>query len=198
MESSLNTLVRRVKRTLQDDQNVALEITRSLTEVTEDQLEDERQQRARYVDAAREALAHAVQAGASHAAKTFSATASVPEPTDDMATDLALTIVLALRKKIISGSTGEPADRVNGAFREWRGAKVERVCTDAVRRAFHHGVVMAAAGRDVTFVMAPDDAPCDACRRDAAAGVVPAGSPLPSGHLYPPLHAGCACTIVIV
>ena len=197
MESALGTLVRRIKRTLQDDQNITLELTRSLSDVSDEQLEDERQQRARYVDAARDAIAEAVEAGSAHATRAFGVTGSTPRPSDDMATDLALTIVLALRKKIVSGSTGDPADRVNAAFREWRGAKVERVCTDAIRRAFHHGLVTAAAGREMTFVVAPDDAPCDACRRDAAAGAIAAGSTFPSGHLFPPLHAGCACTITI-
>ena len=197
MEAALGTLVRRMKRTLQDDQNITLELTRSLSEVSEEQLEDERQQRSRYVEAARDAISQAVDAGAAHAANSAGVSGSAPRPNDDMATDLALTIVLALRKKIVSGSTGEPADRVNAAFREWRGAKVERVCTDAIRRAFHYGIVTAAAGRDMTFVLSPDDAPCDACRRDAAGGVVTAGLPFPSGHLFPPLHAGCACTIAI-
>ncbi len=197
MEAALGTLVRRIKRTLQDDQNITLELTRSLSEVSEEQLEDERQQRSRYVEAARDAISQAVDAGAAHAANSAGVSSSAPRPNDDMATDLALTIVLALRKKIVSGSTGEPADRVNAAFREWRGAKVERVCTDAIRRAFHYGIVTAAAGRDMTFVLSPDDAPCDACRRDAAGGVVTAGLPFPSGHLFPPLHAGCACTIAI-
>ncbi len=197
MEAALGTLVRRIKRTLQDDQNITLELTRSLSEVSEEQLEDERQQRSRYVEAARDAISQAVDAGAAHAANSAGVSGSAPRPNDDMATDLALTIVLALRKKIVSGSTGEPADRVTAAFREWRGAKVERVCTDAIRRAFHYGIVTAAAGRDMTFVLSPDDAPCDACRRDAAGGVVTAGLPFPSGHLFPPLHAGCACTIAI-
>ena len=197
MEAALGTLVRRIKRTLQDDQNITLELTRSLAEVSEEQLEDERQQRSRYVDAARDAIAQAVDAGAAHASRAFGVSGSAPRPNDDMATDLALTIVLALRKKIVSGSTGEPADRVNAAFREWRGAKVERVCTDAIRRAFHHGVVAVSAGREMNFVLSPDDAPCDACRRDAAAGAVAVGSAFPSGHLFPPLHAGCACTITI-
>jgi hypothetical protein len=197
MDEALVTLVRRIKRTLQDDQNITLELTRSLIDVTDEQLEDERHQRTRYVDAARDAITAAVLAGGAFATRQFGATASVSRPTDDMATELALTIVLALRKKIVSGSTGDIGDRVNGAFREWRGPKVERVCADAIRRAFHSGVVEAAGERDIVFVVAPGDTPCDACRRDAAAGPIRAGATFPSGHGFPPLHAGCACTITV-
>jgi len=54
----------------------------------------------------------------------------------DCAADLAVTIVLALRKRILTDGSGDGPDRANAAYKEWRGARVERLCTDAARRAF--------------------------------------------------------------
>ena len=84
------------------------------------------------------------------------------------------------------------------AYKEWRGARVERLCTDAARRAFHIGVLAASSGRSVRFLPSPHDPPCDACALDAAAGERIAGQRFPSGSAHPPLHAGCACAVVPV
>ena len=106
--------------------------------------------------------------------------------------------VLALRKRILADGSGDGVERANTAYKEWRGARVERLCTDAARRAFHLGVLAGAQGRAVRFYAAPNDAPCDACALDARSGERPAGQSFPSGSAYPPLHAGCACAVVPV
>jgi len=117
---------------------------------------------------------------------------------NDCSADLAVTIVLALRKRILADGSGDGSERVNAAYKEWRGARVERLCTDAARRAFQLGVLAASQGRSVRFYVAPNDAPCDACALDASSGERPAGQNFPSGSSHPPLHAGCACTVVPV
>ena len=121
-----------------------------------------------------------------------------PQAGRDCAADLAVTIVLALRKRILTDGSGDGPDRANAAYKEWRGARVERLCTDAARRAFEIGVVAASHGRHVRFFVAPNDAPCDVCAMDAASGERPAGSNFPSGSAFPPLHAGCACAVLPV
>jgi cell division septum initiation protein DivIVA len=200
LEESLTVLTRRVKRALQDDQNITLERLRHVKAIITTELEDELEQRARYGEAAFEALAHAAQAGVQFARDeggVGNATVS-KESLEDCAADLAVTIVLALRKKILSDSNGDGPERANAAYREWRGARVERLCTDAARRAFHLGVVTASHERSIRFFAAPNDAPCDLCAHDSEAGERLAGEKFPSGSPYPPLHAGCACTVVPV
>jgi len=200
LDESLVVLTRRVKRALQDDQNVMLERLRDVKAMITTELEDEHAQRARYAEAAYEALGHAASAGEQFA-KDEAGVAGAPlskAALEDCAADLAVTIVLALRKRILADGSGEGTERANAAYREWRGARVERLCTDAARRAFHLGVVTAAQGRLVRFVAAPNDAPCDACARDASSAERLAGENFPSGSPYPPLHAGCACTVVPV
>ena len=200
LEESLAVLTRRVKRVLQDDQNLTLERLRTVKLVSLGDLEDEHAQRARYADAAFDALADAAAAGAQFAfdESGTAGPAAGRAPLVDCAADLAVTIVLALRRRILADGSGDAQERVNTAYKEWRGARVERLCTDAARRAFHIGVIAASSGRNVRFLVAPTDAPCDACALDAAAGERSAGQSFPSGAANPPLHAGCACTIVPV
>jgi cell division septum initiation protein DivIVA len=200
LEDSLSVLTRRVKRALQDDQNIMLERLRNVQAMITTELEDEYTQRARYADAAYEALSHAANAGVQFARDeggVGGADVSI-ESLEECATDLAVTVVLALRKKILSESAGDGPERANSAYREWRGARVERLCTDAARRAFHLGVVTASKGRSIRFFATPNDAPCDLCAHDSEAGERIAGENFPSGAPYPPLHAGCACTVVPV
>jgi cell division septum initiation protein DivIVA len=200
LDESLAVLTRRVKRVLQDDQNIMLERIRNVKAMITDELEDELVQRARYGDAASEALTLSALAGVQFARDEGGVAETSVEPSllDDCAADLAVTIVLALRKRILSESAGDGTERVNAAYREWRGARVERLCTDAARRAFHLGVVTASKGRSIRFFAVPNDAPCDLCAHDSEAGERLAGENFPSGSPYPPLHAGCACTVIPV
>jgi cell division septum initiation protein DivIVA len=200
LEESLAVLTRKVKRALQDDQNIMLERLRDVRGPITIELEDEHTQRARYADAAFDALVDAAAGGSQFA---FDEAGYSGEPVskvalDDCAADLAVTIALALRKRIVTDTVGDGSERVNSAYKEWRGARIERLCTDAARRAFHLGVLSASRGHRVRFFAAPNDAPCDLCARDASAGERNAGQAFPSGSAYPPLHAGCACAVVPV
>jgi cell division septum initiation protein DivIVA len=200
LEESLAVLTRKVKRALQDDQNVMLERLRDVKAMITTELEDEHEQRARYANAALDALTDAAAAGVQFAKDEAGVPGGPVNATElsDCAADLAVTIVLALRKRILADGSGDGPDRANAAYKEWRGARVERLCTDAARRAFEVGVLAASQGRQVRFYVAPNDAPCDACALDAASGERIAGQPFPSGSSHPPLHAGCACAVIPV
>ncbi len=197
---SLTALTRKVKRALQDDQNIMLERLRDVKAMITTELEDEHDQRARYADAAIDALTTAAAAGVQFAKDEAGVSGGEVDVAalKDCAADLAVTIVLALRKRILTEGAGDGPDRANAAYKEWRGARVERLCTDAARRAFEIGVVAASKGRHVRFFVAPNDAPCDACAMDAASGERLAGETFPSGSAFPPLHAGCACAVIPV
>ncbi len=200
LDESLAVLTRKVKRALQDDQNVMLDRLRDVKAMITTELEDEHEQRARYAGAAIDALTDAAAAGVQFAKDEAGVPGGQVNATElnDCAADLAVTIVLALRKRILADGSGDGPDRANAAYKEWRGARVERLCTDAARRAFEIGVLAASKGRNVRFFVAPNDAPCDACALDAASGERPAGQAFPSGSAHPPLHAGCACAVIPV
>lgn len=195
MASSLAVLVRKVKRALQDDQNVMIERLRGVSGLVTTEFEDELVQRQRYHEAAVGALGDAVAAGAKFAAsENVDATGATDTlVASECAEDLAVTIVVALRKRILADGHEDGSERANAAYKEWRGARVERLCADTARRAFNAGVLAASAGLSVRFLVAPTDAPCDACRHDAASSTRIAGIAFPSGQTHPPLHAGCAC-----
>lgn len=198
LEESLAVLTRKVKRALQDDQNIALERLRDVRGDPSAALEDELAQRARYADAALAALADAAAAGVQFAVEESGVELVNIERSlvEECTTDLAVTIVVALRRRIIADGHEDATERANAAYKEWRGARVERLCTDAARRAFHSGVLSASRGRSVQFLAAPNDSPCDACSLDAATIGREAGTAFPSGAVYPPVHAGCACTVI--
>jgi hypothetical protein len=198
LEPSLTMLTRKVKRALQDDQNVMLDRLRDVEGIIVDELEEERVQRARYADAAYEALFEAAQAGIQFVLDETSVGAGVTSSVviQECATDLAVTIVVALRKRLLSETGGDGAERANTVYKEWRGARVERLCVDAARRAFNAGVVAGSQGRDLTFYAAPSDAPCDDCANNAEQGPLRAGQPFSSGSAFPPVHAGCACLVL--
>ncbi len=198
LSEALALLTRKVKRALQDDQNATLERLRDVKGMITTEMEDEHDQRDRYASAALEALADAAAAGSRFAFDESGAHGAAPSRAAlaDCSADLAVTVVLALRRRILTEGAGDATERANAAYKEWRGARVERLCADVARRAFSIGVVAACDGRDVRFVPAPNDAPCDACALDAQSGTRRAGLAFPSGSAYPPLHAGCACAVV--
>ena len=194
----LSELVRHVKRALQDDQNVMIDRLRGLKGQITDQMEDEADQRSRYVTASLETIRAAAQAGVAFSNQitgtegSLNATSAV----DECATDLAITLALALRKRVQADGSDDGAERANAAYKEWRGARVERLCGDIARRAFNVGVVNACTGGNVRVLVSPSDTPCDACTLDANSGIHPAGQNFPSGQPHPPLHAGCSCAVV--
>jgi hypothetical protein len=195
---SLAVLVRKVKRALQDDQNVMIESLRGVTGMITTEFEDEMAQRQRYHGAAVSALGDAVAAGGKFAASENPEATGATDGSvaSECAEDLAVTIVVALRKRIIADGHGDGSERANAAYKEWRGARVERLCTDTARRAFNAGALAASTGLSVRFLVAPTDSPCDACRHDAASSARVAGLAFPSGQTHPPLHAGCACIVL--
>jgi len=164
------------------------------------ELEDEHEQRARYADAAIDALTDAAAAGVQFAKDEAGVSGGAVESAalKDCAADLAVTIVLALRKRILTDGSGDGSDRANAATKEWRGARVERLCTDAARRAFEIGVVtprrVATYGSSSRRVTRRVTRARWTRRREG-------GSPVrafPSGSAFPPLHAGCACAVIPV
>lgn len=194
--SARDALVRKVKRALQDDQNAALEGVRG-TEgaAVATKMEPERQQRDRYALASVEPLRDAANAGRSFAASEGGVVG--PELGDEvlaeLAEDLAATLVTALRKRMTNDHGRDGTDRVTAAYREWRGARTERLCSDLALRAFHAGVGAASAGRRVRYVVAPAEPPCEQC---TGVGSTQGAGVDPTSVRLPPLHAGCRCTVL--
>jgi DivIVA domain-containing protein len=187
-------LSRSVKRVLGDDQNRMLDLLRSSPSISGDVLlgsEDEHL--APYAAAARGYLAEAFDVGTLFAGRE-AGTVGPSEVVDQSAAGLARTVVTMLRRRIQEG-TEDPAERVGAAFREWRGERVERLAGDFATQAFCAGVIAGAGpGRKVRWVPTSTGG-CSDCDDNALAGAVVATEAFPTGHMYPPAHAGCRCLV---
>jgi DivIVA domain-containing protein len=194
--ASRDALVRKVKRALQDDQNAALERVRG-TEgaAVATHLGSEREQRDRYALASVEPLRDAANAGRSFAASEGGVVG--PELADarlaELAEDLAATLVTALRKRVSNDNGKDGTERVSAAYRDWRGARTERLCSDFSLQAFHAGVAAASSGHPVRYVVAPAEPPCEQCTAVGSSYLTGAD---PATVRLPPLHAGCRCTLL--
>jgi len=137
------------------------------------------------------------------AATAGAAAAGAPDasvPSADLARDVAANVVKDLRPRLeVAFSVEHPerrADRVNVAFREWRGERVGRLVGDAAHAAFARGHFVATAARTPLRWVADDgERPCADCEDNSLAGPVPKGTPFPTGHRHPPAHSGCRCLL---
>jgi hypothetical protein len=186
-------LSRTVKRALGDDQNRLLDRIRSAPSLSGDVLlgpEDEHV--AVYESAVRGHLGEAYAAGA-----TFGGTGAAGVEDDGTVAQstagLAHVVVTMLRRQIEDGS-GDVAGRIDAAYREWRGERVERVAGDYATQAFSAGVTVAGADRKLRWVVTSATG-CSDCEDNALAGTVSATEAFPTGHAHPPAHSGCRCLV---
>jgi DivIVA domain-containing protein len=186
-------LSRVVKRTLGDDQNRLLDELRSAPDLGVDELMgSEEEHVTAFAGAARSHLDESFAAGTIFAG---AGAATIPrgDAVEHAATTLARAVVTALRRQVAQG-TGDPADRVGAAFREWRGERVERLVGDQTTQAFAAGVAAASADGKVRWVVTTAGG-CSDCEDNALAGAVSGSETFPTGHAHPPAHSGCRCLI---
>jgi len=189
-------LSRTVKRALGDDQNRLLDQLRSSkTRADDELLGDEEAHVVQFAAKARGHLAEAFTAGTVFAGAEA---AAVPEgdAVEQSSGALARVIVTMLRRQIEEG-TGEPADRVGAAFREWRGERVERLTGDYATQAFSAGVAAAGGEGKMRWIVTSSNG-CSDCEDNALAGAVSGIEMFPTGHSHPPAHSGCRCLVAPV
>src|SRR5580658_8575938 len=204
-------LARRLKRSLQDDQNQLLHRLRNSPAGARDLLMSEDDQRKALAGAASGFLSEAFEAGVTFARShgepgTVSDRGRIADQSavDDSADALAGTVVTLLRRRLLGEEGGEfgtdpeeAAERVSAAYREWRGERIERLVGDHALGVFSAGVlatVRTAAG--VRWVLGGSGTGCADCDDNALADVVKTGERFPTGHRHPPAHAGCRCLVV--
>ncbi|HTZ07537.1 MAG TPA: DivIVA domain-containing protein [Acidimicrobiales bacterium] len=191
-------LARRLKRALQDDQNDILARLRAAGGWAPGVLAPEEEHAGRFARAALDPLAEAGGAGAAFAGGKADEAPAV----EDVAGELAGEIVAPLRRRLDSEAPAIGADEpalvelVGAAFREWKGARVERLAGDKAVLAFARAA-LAAVPSDATLRWIVDDegSECPDCDDNALAGPVRAGEEFPTGHRHPPAHAGCRCLL---
>jgi vacuolar-type H+-ATPase subunit E/Vma4 len=204
----VTTLSRRLKRTLQDNQNELLDGLRSKgSRWSIDLLPDETE----HIDSVSTAAVPALEQSAA-AGVSFSGLRGAGGPkTDvllDIAHDLAQAVVGPLRRRLADGDGLEGAEEsvvaehVGSAFREWKGERIERLAGDHVVAAFSAGTIAAALGEpsaQLEWVAVSDsgDPPCPDCEDNGLNGSQAPGEEFPTGHRHPPAHPGCRCLLVL-
>jgi DivIVA domain-containing protein len=203
----ITALARRLKRTLQDNQNDLLDRLRSNgSHWSIDLLPEETEHIDSYSTAALPALEQASEAGA-----TFAGTGPSHGPHADVllgvAHDLAESVVGPLRRRLSDGDGLADAEEtvvaefVGSAFREWKGERIERLAGDHAVAAFSLGTISAIDGEksaqvEWVAVSGTGDPPCPDCEDNGLNGSQRPGEAFPTGHAYPPAHPGCRCLIV--
>ena len=193
------TLARRLKRALQDDHNDILDRLRAKGSWTSGALPSNDEHAERYILAATDQLTEAARAGATHAGGKAD---EAPE-VDDVAAALASDIVAPLRRRldgegpsVEAGDESALVELVGATFREWKGARTERLAGDHAVFAFARAALAAVpGGTALRWVVDDDVAQCPDCDDNALAGPVPSGEAFPPGHPHPPAHAGCRCLL---
>jgi DivIVA domain-containing protein len=203
----VTALARRLKRTLQDNQNELLDSLRSEGFTWSVKLlPDEAEQLDSFATAALPALEQAAEAGV-----TFVGAPTSGRPRTDaliaVAHDLAESVVGVLRRRLSDDESGLAgaeetvvAEHVGSAFREWKGERVERLAGDYAVAAFSAGTLSALEGEPAAelewvAVSGSGDAPCPDCEDNGLNGSQRPGQDFPTGHRHPPAHPGCRCLL---
>lgn len=197
---------RRLKRLLQEDHNDLLDRLRKQRGKgsVEDNLAPLEEQVQRFAAGLNEPLGRAFSEG-----RKAAGARSGGEPAGAVQRLISRQVVNPLRsevsKAVSAGLEAEDSasglsERVNGVFRVWKGVRTQLLGEGIAHSAYHQGLLDALgsiADARKTWVLADDeqDCPNDVCRRNADAGPVELRSAFPSGHLAPPAHGGCTCTL---
>ncbi len=161
---------------------------------------------ATYVEAARDDLTAAAEAGADFAEGSPPAGGVRG---DDLAADLADELTGRLRTRLErcfvdaeagdgdGGDEEELTNRIRACYREWKTTQITEVARHVVLAAFNRGQYDALpAGSLLQWVIDDSGQPCPDAEDNALAGAVGKGDPFPTGHCRPPAHPGCRCLVV--
>ena len=200
LDGPQSALARKLKRILQDEQNLLLDRVRSASD-DDPVLDEETALLHRIAGAAVDPLADAADAGA-----TFAISQGAPQgpglnhdAIGVVAGELAAEVAGPLHRRLVEAlDSADPTGEINGAFREWRGARLERIAGDAAVEAFSAAVIGVVGDGSVRWIVGGSGAPCPDCADNALEGPVRAGSTFPTGQAHPPAHGGCRCAVVPV
>lgn len=195
-------LTRKLKRALQDEQNEVLDrLRRGRKPALDVAFPDGVDHRARYRDVARDALAQAVALGAKSAGSSDVGDAVLSSVVDELADAIVEPLARRLGHGLDEAASlgedeGEVTARVSAAYRDLKGARLDRITADHVGSAFAAGAFVAwAPGTPLKWIVRDVDGQCPDCDDNALAGPTPRGEAFPTGQLRPPAHAGCRCLL---
>lgn len=200
-----NQSARRLKRLLQEEHNDILDRlrTRKARKDAEQIVATSEEQLARFVEGLGQVLGDAFREGRRAAGGTGDGNAQ-----DPVRRQVTRQVVKPLRSEVIEAiqagldaedSPSAVAERASDVFRVWKGVRTEMLGEGMAYAAYHQGIVdcwaSETSSRKVWVLAEEDECPGDVCARNAGAGPLEPKAAFPSGHILPPAHGGCLCTL---
>jgi hypothetical protein len=146
---------------------------------------------------AKVALAAAARAGAQWSGGSTG-------PLDDLAGELARSLVLPLRERIersfaaSDGNLDDVSDRVRALYREWKNQRLPEAVPHHAAAAYARGLYEGApAEAQVHWVPDPAHGACPDCDDNVLAGALAKGEEFPTGDRCAPAHPGCRCLVLV-
>jgi DivIVA domain-containing protein len=193
----LPRLVKRSKRSLQDDQNALLDAVRrhkgrpTAAQVLPDLDGSVRAWAEILTESVQRAYASGVKAGGG---LHFDAP-------PDVARDAAELVVMPLRERLtLAIDTGDERDtsglveRIGARYREWKNQSLEAALQEALSFVWSRGVYDAAPEGSTLWWVTAEDGRCSDCDDNALEPTVK-GKLFPTGQAFPPAHPGCMCLL---
>jgi DivIVA domain-containing protein len=191
------TLVKRAKRSAQDDQNALLDAVRrhkgrpSAAQV----LPDLDALLASWSDVLRDAIDQAYGAGRVAAGgEAVAADADlVREAADAVVAPLRVRVAVAIDSGE-EGDTGGLVERIGARYREWKNQSLERALGEVLAFVWSRGVYDAVPDDSVLWWIPLEEGRCSDCDDN---GLEPTTktSAFPTGQVHPPAHPGCRCLL---
>ena len=197
LDPLLGPLVKKVKRTAQDDQNALLDAVRRFKgrPSAEKVMSDVEVEVGAWVEVLREAVDAAYGAGLA-AAGALPAAAS-PE----LARDAAEALVMPLRERVTAaidssdaGDAGGLVERIGARFREWKNQSLELTLGEVLSASWSRGVYDAMPDGATLWWLPLEEGRCSDCDDNALEPTVK-GKQFPTGQAFPPAHPGCRCML---
>ena len=168
----------------------------------EDVIPDPPEHEGSYAAAAVEDLTAAVAAGVAFQGPE----GDPPAPNvEDLAATLASEFTALIRPRLercfedLDGDEEELMNRLRASYREWKSPRITEVTRHHVLAAFSRGQFEAMPeGAAVEWVVDQSGPACSDAEDNSLAGTITKGDAFPTGHRFPPAHAGCRCLIVPV
>jgi DivIVA domain-containing protein len=195
-----HALLKRAKRTAQDEQNALLDAVRrhkgrpsaeQVLPATDATLET-------WSAVLLEAIDSAYGAG------RVAAGGNEADATDDLVREAAAAVVGPLRERLIAaidfneqGDTGGLVERIGARYREWKNQTLERTLGEVVAFAWARGVYAAVPDGAVLWWVPFEEGRCSDCDDNALEPTVK-GKDFPTGQPFPPAHPGCKCLLAPV
>ncbi|HEX9467053.1 MAG TPA: DivIVA domain-containing protein [Acidimicrobiia bacterium] len=206
LAETTDELIKRGKRSLQDEQNDILDglrRQRGKIDVTK-VLPPVQDQLTRWAHVLQPSIDASYAAGAVTAGGAATPARRAPRA---LLTELASAAVTPLRDRVSASfdsmdartpadSEIEIAQRLGARYREWRGHDLELMLGDALAVAYSRGVFDAAPEGSRLRWVPVHEGKCPDCDDNALEPTV-RGSEFPTGQPHPPAHPGCRCLLVV-